>query len=467
MSQINSFEEYGREYQLQLFNELVTDHKFGLTIIDILEPSYFTTDVFNKLATLIKRYHTSNDTLLNFPGLKIEINTQVSSKDETLKIQLLDTVNDIEKFNVSNLNVQNKALKFCRFKKLKETLDKIQNKVERNLIEEYEVIEGMIKDCFDYKLVDDPIKVFDNVDKVLDEETRDVIPTGIDGIDEVLHGGLARGEVALVIAPLGVGKTTFLSKVANTAYQSGRNVLQIFFEDKYDAVQRKHYTAFTGINLNDLSHRREDVKKILKKSGEMHKVKGNDLNLLKMPADGVTVNKIKNIIKRLNSKGPKIDVLILDYIDCLSAEKEVAGQEDWSNEGKIMRQFEMMCEEMNVAGWTATQGGRSSTSIEVVRVENMGGNLKKAQIAHFIMSIGKTLEQKESKVATISILKNRMGDDGMVFANCKFDNGLMLINTNDRMTEMGFEEHKANQLQKKVKDILKGGSTNKLQETDF
>ena len=69
----------------------------------------------------------------------------------------------------------------------------------------------------------------------------------------------------------------------------------------------------------------------------------------------------------------------------------------------------------------------------------MGGSLKKAQIAHFIMSIGKTLEQKEQKVATISILKNRLGSDGMIFQNCKFDNGLLEIDTNDRVTENGFE----------------------------
>ena len=129
----------------------------------------------------------------------------------------------------------------------------------------------------------------------------------------------------------------------------------------------------------------------------------------------------------------------MDYVDCISMEKEVAGTEEWSNEGKIMRQLETMVEEMDVACWTATQGNRSSTSVEVVKTENMGGSLKKAQIAHFIMSIGKTLEQKEAKVATISILKNRLGADGMVFPNCKFDNSLLVIDTNDRITENGFE----------------------------
>jgi hypothetical protein len=90
----------------------------------------------------------------------------------------------------------------------------------------------------------------------------------------------------------------------------------------------------------------------------------------------------------------------------------------------------------------------------------MGGSLKKAQIAHFIMSIGKTLEQKEQKVATISILKNRLGSDGMIFQNCKFDNGLLEIDTNDRVTENGFEidsEKKRNDKRREqYREILKG-----------
>ena len=127
-----------------------------------------------------------------------------------------------------------------------------------------------------------------------------------------------------------------------------------------------------------------------------------------------------------------------------------------------MRALEAMVEEMDVACWTATQGNRSSTSVEVVKTENMGGSLKKAQIAHFIMSIGKTLEQKEAKVATISILKNRLGADGMVFPNCKFDNGLLLIDTNDRITENGFEAESESKRVNKAKQIYQQQLNEKL-----
>ena len=162
-----------------------------------------------------------------------------------------------------------------------------------------------------------------------------------------------------------------------------------------------------------------------------------------------------------------MDILVLDYIDCLSMEKEHSNSEEWSNEGKIMRAFESMVDEMNVAGWTATQGNRSSTSVEVVKTENMGGNLKKAQIAHFIMSIGKTLEQKDQKVATISILKNRMGDDGMIFKDCLFDNSRILIDTNDVLTEKGFETQKQQQSVESRRKYLEGLKKDKKEITEI
>ena len=436
---INNFEDLGKDFQLQLLNEIITDHKFGQSIIEIIDSKYFPSQAFQNIAHIIKNYYRDHDVLLNFPALRVEVNNEIPVENEAYRTQLHDTIEQIENCKVGNLNVQNNARKFCQFQSIRTAVNEIKTKLDRGIVSDYDEIEKKIKDAITFKEEQDPIKLFDNIDKVLSEDYRDPIPTGITGIDRVTKGGLSKGEVGLVIAPLGVGKTTFLTKVASTAFLEGKTVLQIFFEDKEEAVQRKHFSALTGIPLSELSEQKDLIhRKIGTIKGE-HK---NDLFLQKLPADGVTINKIKNIIKKINSKGTKVDVLVLDYIDCLSMEKETSNSEEWSNEGKIMRAFETMVDEMNVAGWTATQGNRSSTSVEVVKTENMGGNLKKAQIAHFIMSIGKTLEQKDQKVATISILKNRMGDDGVIFKDCVFDNSTIRIDTDDMLSEKGFENQK-------------------------
>ena len=135
----------------------------------------------------------------------------------------------------------------------------------------------------------------------------------------------------------------------------------------------------------------------------------------------------------MNSEGFKVDLLVLDYIDCVSAEK-VLGGEEWKGEGSIMRSLEAMTSEFNIAVWTATQGNRESISSEVVTGDQMGGSIKKAQIAHVILSIAKTLEQKEHNLATLTLLKSRIGRDGVVFQNCKFNNEFLHIDTESQNT---------------------------------
>ena len=73
------------------------------------------------------------------------------------------------------------------------------------------------------------------------------------GIDKLLKGGLAKGEIGVILAPTGVGKSIFTTKIANHAFNLGFNVLQIFFEDKEKAIQRKHYTIMSKIPLSDIS----------------------------------------------------------------------------------------------------------------------------------------------------------------------------------------------------------------------
>ena len=72
----------------------------------------------------------------------------------------------------------------------------------------------------------------------------------------------------------------------------------------------------------------------------------------------------------------------------------------------------------------------------------MGGSIKKAQIGHVIISVGKTLEQKEHNMATITLLKSRIGKDGVVFQNCKYDNEFLIIDTESQNTLLGHEEQK-------------------------
>jgi hypothetical protein len=119
-----------------------------------------------------------------------------------------------------------------------------------------------------------------------------------------------------------------------------------------------------------------------------------------------------------------------------------------------MRSLEAMTTEFDTAIWTATQGNRESISSEVVTTNQMGGSIKKAQIGHVILSVGKTLEQKEHKLATLTLLKSRIGQDGVIFQNCKFDNEYLIIDTESQNTLLGHEEQKVQNNQNRAKEAF-------------
>jgi replicative DNA helicase len=214
-------------------------------------------------------------------------------------------------------------------------------------------------------------------------------------------------------------------------------------------IQRKHFTLWTKIHPDELSDKKEEV---MSKVKEIKETMPNELILKKLPSDTRTMLQIKNEVRKMIADGTKIDMIILDYIDCVVPDKNLG--DEWKSEGSVMRAFEAMCHELNIVGWTATQGNRSSISSDVVTTDQMGGSIKKAQVGHVIITVAKSLQQKEMKLATIAITKSRIGDDGVVFENCKFDNAMLEIDTESTTTFLGLEEQKEERQRQRVKELL-------------
>ena len=174
-----------------------------------------------------------------------------------------------------------------------------------------------------------------------------------------------------------------------------------------------------------------------------------------MTGENVTISKIRQLIRKFIAQGIKLDMVTLDYIDCVVPDSHHKDQ--WVAEGYIMRQFENLISEFDVVGWVATQGNRSSINASTVTTDMMGGSIKKAQIGHFILSIAKDLQQKETGRANLAIIKSRFGRDGVVFENIKFDNSTITIDTKDmeQMPWMDYEAKEKKREEDKNKNYLK------------
>ena len=444
-----NFDYLGNTFQIQLLNQIIVDKNFSNTIMDVLDSNYFDNKYFKIISQLTKEYYKKYESTPSFDTLEQLIKSEITQ--ELVQKIVLDTLKQIKDAPFEGtIFVQEKALKFCKQQELQKAMEKAQKIITEGDFESYDKVEGLVRDALQVGQTDTGITdIFSGLDTVLEEDYRHPIPMGIAGIDKLLKGGLAKGEIGVILAPTGVGKTTILTKIANTAYNLGYNVLQIFFEDNPKIVQRKHFTLWTGIEPDNLNKHKETV---LAKVEEIKSTMTNKLVLQKLASDTYNMSQIKNMVRKMIADGNKIDLIMLDYIDCVTPES--TSKDEWKAEGSVMRGFEAMCHELNLVGWTATQGNRSSISSEVVTTDQMGGSIKKAQVGHVIISIAKTLQQKEMNLATIAITKSRLGKDGVVFENCKFNNELLEIDIETSVTFLGFEEQQEERKKDRVKELM-------------
>jgi len=446
-----NFGHLGFSFQQSLIKAIIEDRKFGETIIDVIESKYFDNVAFKYIMENTKELWKTYNKIPDYHTLAQKIMAENGSNSNS-KMHI-DTLEAIKTNEQQNDLVKDTALNFCKQQNLKKELKNVNSIIDNGDFESYNKIEEIIKKALQVGISgEEADDVFADIDAALEKDFRHPLPTGIVGVDNVLKGGLGIGELGIVLAPTGTGKTTLLTKFANTAYNLGYHVVQIFFEDNPGNIKRKHYTIWSNIAPDEQPELKEEVKKLVDEAQSRSK---GSLKLLKLASDNVTISEIKNKIRKINSEGPhKIDLLVIDYVDCISPERAATGEE-WKGEGSIMRSLESMTSEFNMAIWTATQGNRESISSEVVTGDQMGGSIKKAQIAHVILSIGKTLEQKEHNLATLTLLKSRIGKDGIIWQNCKFNNEYLLIDTEAQNTLLGHEEQKTQDRASRTAEIYK------------
>jgi len=363
----DGFSFLGLEFQERLLKQFLEDRRFTERIVDIIDPNYFTDPSLKVVAVTIKNAHERYEAIPDAESLKMRIRDTV---DNDIRLGLiLEQIDRIINASENDaLYVQDRAIKFCKQQELIKSVHDIQKIIDRGDEDAYDECSDLIRRALEAgDLTEDDSNVLEGLQEVLSADYRKPISTGIMGLDELMDGGLSRGELALILAPFGVGKTTMITKLANSAMDDGHNVLQIFFEDTTKVIKRKHLSCWTKIPLNELSDPqwRDTLDEVIEAKG---KGKGR-LILKKFPSDGTTIPKIRAYLKKKISQGFRPDILLLDYIDCVVPTKEF--KDEYAGEGNVMRQFESMLSEFDIAGWTAVQGNRClrlDTEIQTVRL---------------------------------------------------------------------------------------------------
>ena len=475
-TQENTFTSYlGHEFQQRLIWQLLVEPEFAEKTIPQLAIEYF--DDFNvkRLYIIMLEFMKEFEKVPNLQNKTIHqaINKYKTPNNIIEEESLFGVIKRIELWNERVINkellydgdiVQKSTIEFIKqqeYRKLAEFIiektksGEIRNKNTLFTLEEKIQKISNIGDEEDYGT-----EVIDDIENVLRKEFRETIPTGVEVIDALTGGGLGKGEIGIILAPTGTGKSTLLTKIANTAYELGKNVLQIIFEDTEDQIKRKHYTIWSGVPLSKIDEDSENVKSLVYDKVKTIEGKGK-LVIKKFSQENTTMMDIRNWMVNYQKKwGIKFEELVLDYLDCVESHKRTADR----NEAEliVVKSFDALASDFNIPSWTAIQGNRLSINSELVEAYQSGGNIKRIQKAHFVMSIAKTPDQKEANFANIRIIKARFAQDGQTFMDCIFNNDSMqIIIEDDRYSSNVKKYNKFNEKSviEKVEEMV-GKSTN-------
>ena len=420
----------GEIYQYKLAHEFMENHTFFEDLSPIIDQNMFTDPNLKTFVGVMKNYYEREGNVPRYEYMEIELrNISHSDKETETYLAVLDKVKNAPSDGVER--TRELAEKFFRQQNIVKTANEILKIAGKGDADKFEACVNLLNDAMSKGVHNDYGEcLFDHINETLSDDYRTPIPTGIGKIDEILEGGLGRGELGVIIGPTSFGKTSLTTAMASHAAVNGHKVLQIVFEDRIKQIQRKHIGRITGIEAKDLSKPGivEQVKKTLEEFKEKDKLQEN-LRIVKFPSGEKTARQIEKFIKKLINSGFKPELTIIDYFECLEHENDKSTSNEFEKEGKTMRRLEAMAGELDMAIWVPSQGTKDSINLELVTMDKIGGSVKKAQIAHVIMSIARTVEDISNNKATIAILKNRAGKSGKVLNGVDFNNGTCRIST--------------------------------------
>ena len=401
MSDKSTLTQFGHVFQAKIISSLLSDKKFIQTISDILEPDYFDSDANKWLCKTIRDYFFEYKTTPTLEVMKVKIDEM---ENEILQVSVVDNLKESWR-NVESTDlkfVQEQTLEFCRNQVMKNA---IMDSVDLIEVGQYDQIKKLIDEAMkagsDRDLGHDYIV---GIEERLTKSTRDTVKTGWDPIDEVMDGGLGKGELGVVVAPAGIGKTWCLQNIGANSVKNGLNVVHYTLELNQNYVGLRYDTVFSGVTTSDIKYYQDDVKK------KIDALKGT-LLIKYFPTKSASVQTLTAHLSQIEIQGVKPDLVLVDYADILKG----VGSEKRHVLENIYEDLRGLAGEIECPIWTASQANRSSLEEEVIDATKVAEAYSKVMIADFVVSVSRKVEDKIANTSRFHVIKNRFGIDGITF----------------------------------------------------
>jgi replicative DNA helicase len=425
MQEVDTLSKYGQSFQSKVISALLTDGKFLDTISEITTTKFFESEANKWIVGEILDYHKEYRKTPTLDVFKV----QLSKMDgDVLKKTIVDQLKHIftQVGNVDLEYIKNEFTDFCKNQNLKQVILQSVDLLKAGSYDRIkELVDKAMKVGVENDLGHDYLLDFE--ERATDEK-RDTVLTDWKPINDLMDGGLGPGELGVVVAPSGVGKTWILTTLGAAAVRAGLSVVHYTMELSEHYVGARYDTVFTHIPSAQLKEKTEEVK---------HKIKGlrGKLLIKYYPPKGVSVKKLQAHIEKMVAAGNRPDLIIVDYADLLLSHSNKTDS-TYAEQGGVYIDLRGMGGELGIPVWTASQTNRSAIDSEVIEADKIADSYAKVMNADFIMSWSRKSKDKLNNTARCHVMKNRFGQDGITFP-CKMDTNTGFIEVYEGNTPDG------------------------------
>jgi len=402
---IDNLKKFGSEFQVKCISGLVSDRPFIERISDIVEADFFESDAHQWIVKESIKYFNEYRDLptLNVFKVKLEVVT-----NEVLKKSIVDNLKSIyQKMNDGDLKfIKEEFLEFCINQKLKNA---IMESVDYLKIGQYEKIKTKFDEALKAGMERNIGHDYgEDVEKRMTVMARSSINTKWEVIDGLMDGGLGPGELGIITACAGSGKSWVLCKLGAEAMKQGKNVVHFTLELNENYVGLRYDACFTGIDFQNI---RNNISVVREKIAQVP----GKLIIKYFPIKTVSAHSLKAHCERLAMLGTKVDMIIVDYADILRPINSDRNSNSYQEAGGIYEELRGVAGELQVPIWSASQSNRAAMDEDIIQANNISDSYRKIMTADFVMSLSRKVNDKVSNTARFHIIKNRFGPDGLTF----------------------------------------------------
>jgi replicative DNA helicase len=401
----NGFSKYGKQFQESLAQLIMEDRPFADQTEEVLDTSFFELKYLRIFVSKLFEYRRKYGVHPTDKILATILRTELESYNGALQKQIRDYFARICIESVEDEKyIKETALDFCKKQKLKEALIKSVDLIQNSSYDQVrQVIDEALKLGTDNNFGHDFLRDFELRYEI---KARNPVTTGWGKVDSIMKKGLGSGELGVVIAPTGAGKSMALTHLGAAALKEGKNVVHYTLELSDVMTGQRYDSCISSVPLSTLYVRKDEVLE------GISDVQGS-LIIKEYPTKTASTNTIKTHLEKLKKRNQKIDMIIVDYGDLLRCTKNFREKRD--ELGSIYEELRGIAQKHKCPLWTASQTNRTGLNAEVVTMESISEAFNKCFVADFICSISRTIKDKNANTARLYVAKNRNGPDGLVF----------------------------------------------------